>query len=275
MSPAGRAPLVTVVGLGPGGPAHLSEAARRALASADAAFLRTSRHPAAAEFAALESFDHHYDEADTFEEVYARIVEDLVAAALRVPTGRVVYAVPGSPLVAESTVEMLRRDPRVGVEIVPALSFLDLAWAALGVDPVASGVQIVDGARIEVETAGGDGPFLVAQCWSSDVLSRVKLAIDPADDVAPPRVVVLSHLGLPEESVTEVAWEDLDRVIEPDHLTTLWVERLSSPRVRRDGQAGRVGSHAAREVPVGPGADPCVADPPPDRGDLRGARRDR
>jgi tetrapyrrole methylase family protein/MazG family protein len=145
------------------------------------------------------------------------------------PTGRVVYAVPGSPLVAESTVELLRRDRRVEVEIVPALSFLDLAWAALGVDPVASGVQLVDGTRIEEEVAGGDGPFLVAQCWSAEVLSRVKLAIDPSGDAVAPRAVVLSHLGLDEESVAEVAWEDLDRVVDADHLTTLWVERVSSP----------------------------------------------
>jgi len=233
MTPAGPAratPRVTVVGLGPGGPEYLSEAARGALDSAGAAFLRTSRHPAAAALGDLASFDHHYEVSDTFEEVYRRIVEDLVAAATaEAAEGRsAVYGVPGSPLVAEATVELLRQDPRVEVEIVPALSFLDLAWAALGVDPVSSGVQIVDGSRFEVEVAGGAGPFLVAQCWSKEVLSRVKLAADPESGEAP-LVIVLHHLGLADQAITEVALAELDRRVDPDHLTTVWIERLAAP----------------------------------------------
>ena len=184
MTPAGPpfpgGPVITGVGLGPGGADYLSEAARAALLGAGVAYLRTARHPSADAFGHLASFDHHYDEAETFEQVYARIVDDLVEAAERAPAeGRgVVYGVPGSPLVAEATVELLRRDGRVAVEIVPALSFLDLAWAALGIDPVATGVQLVDGTRFGIEAAGRTGPFLVAQCWSRAVLSRVKLAVD-------------------------------------------------------------------------------------------------
>src|SRR6202034_2783310 len=44
-----------------------------------------------------------------------------------------------------------------------------------------------------------------------------------------PRVVVLHHLGLADESVAEVAFDELDRLVEPDHLTTLWIEPLASP----------------------------------------------
>jgi len=223
-------PRVTVVGLGPGGTEHLGEAARRALVDAKVAFLRTNRHPSAAAVGEVSSFDHHYEGAETFDDVYARIVEDLVAAAMaEAAEGRgVVYGVPGSPLVAEATVELLRLDPRVEVEVVPALSFLDLAWAALAVDPVAAGVQIVDGTRFEVEAAGRAGPFLVAQCWSKDVLSRVKLATDPETGEAP-AVIVLHHLGLPDQAVQEVALSELDRAVEPDHLTSVWIGRLAAP----------------------------------------------
>ena len=231
MTPAAPTPpRVTVVGLGPAGPELLGEPARRALDDARSAYLRTRRHPAAEGFGHLPSFDHHYDEADSFDQVYRRIVEDLVVAAEReAAQGRpVLYAVPGSPLVAEATVELLRADPRVEVEILPALSFLDLAWAALGVDPVAAGVQIVDGTRFDVEAAGRSGPFLLAQCWSPQVLSSVKLAYDPSIGSAP-RVIVLHHLGLADQAVAEVAWDELDRAIEPDHLTCVWVERLASP----------------------------------------------
>ncbi len=233
MSETGPEPIrarVVVVGLGPAGPEHTSEATLSALGAADVAFLRTARHPAVAAIAAqLPSFDHHYEACETFEEVYARIVEDLVEAAERESAlGRhVLYAVPGSPLVAERSVALLRADRRVEVQVLPALSFIDLAWSALAVDPVAVGAQVLDGSSFEVEAAGQRGPFLVAQCWSREVLSRLKLALDA--DGAPARVIVLHHLGLEDEAVREVALEDLDRVTEPDHLTSVWLEGLAHP----------------------------------------------
>ena len=108
------------------------------------------------------SFDALYDAADRIEDVYAGIVEALVADASE--HGEVLYAVPGSPVVAERTVELLAADGRVDVELVPALSFLDLAWVRLGVDPVERGVRLVDGHRFAVAAAGERGPLLVGQC---------------------------------------------------------------------------------------------------------------
>ena len=70
---------------------------------------------------------------------------------------------PGSPLVAERTVELLRADDRVDVTVVPAPSFLDLAWAALGIDPLSEGVRLVDAGAFAAVAARGRGPFLVAQ----------------------------------------------------------------------------------------------------------------
>ena len=256
-------PRVTVVGLGPAGPELLTVAATSVLATARSAFLRTSRHPAAAGFGDLPSFDDHYEAAPSFEDVYARIVEDLVAAAVVAADHEeaVVYAVPGSPLVAERTVELLRADPRVSVTVVPALSFLDLAWDRLGVDPLATGVRLVDGTRFEEEAAGERGPLLVAQCWSSEVLSDIKLSVDtdlfdPAIPV--PEVTVLHHLGLPDERVETVAWDELDRVLSPDHLTSVWIPTLAVPvagelvalgelvrRLRRDCPWDREQTHAS------------------------------
>ncbi len=247
-------PHVTVVGLGPAGEDLIPSKTRELLCSATMAFLRTSRHPAASALlgpgssvpptsgrparstptsgaaAAVAAFDHHYDEAETFDEVYERIVADLVVAAqvASADGGQVVYAVPGSPLVGERTVELLRSDPRIDVTVVPAMSFLDLAWARLGVDPLAAGVRLVDGTRFAVEAAGERGPLLVAQCWSQTVLSEVKLAIgdvETSEDVA---VTVLHHLGLDDEVVVVVPWQELDRAIVPDHLTTLWVPELAA-----------------------------------------------
>ncbi len=213
---------VVVVGLGPGDQRLVTAAATEAIAAIPARFVRTTRHPSASLVEPATSFDARYERATSLEEVYAGVVEDLVTAAGA--HGQVLYAVPGSPLIAERSVEWLRADGRVEVEVVPGLSFLDLAWARLTIDPLAAGVRLVDAYRFAEEAAGQVGPFLVAQCDSQLVLSTIKLAIDDGPDVT-----VLQQLGLSGESVTTVAWEELDRKVEPDHLTCLWIPALAEP----------------------------------------------
>jgi tetrapyrrole methylase family protein/MazG family protein len=233
-------PRVTVVGLGPAGTDHLDGAAA-ALAQGDRVYLRTARHPAAGALVGAHAFDDLYEAAATFDEVYAGIAEALVAAAVAAAPEPVVYAVPGSPLVAERSVELLRADGRVEITIVPALSFLDLAWAALGIDPLAEGVRLVDAADFSAVAAGARGPFLVAQCWSPHLLSEVKLGLpdEVADDA--PRPILLHHLGLDDELVQPVDWWDLDRSVTPDHLTSLYVPAWPVPASRAAGdEVGRL-----------------------------------
>ncbi|HEV2760450.1 MAG TPA: SAM-dependent methyltransferase, partial [Acidimicrobiales bacterium] len=219
-------PTVVVVGLGPAGPELFTTATVDALASVPHRYVRTTRHPAAVAVPEAVSFDLIYESAVTLDEVYTGIVDALSQAAGE--HGTVLYAVPGSPLVAERTVELLRSDERVHVRLVPALSFLDLAWAALGVDPVAEGVRVVDGRRFGVEAAGERGPLLVAQCDTRQVRSEITLT---ADDLGP--VTVLQRLGLPDESVTAVPWADLDKEVDPDHLTSIYLP-TSAPPVARE-----------------------------------------
>ncbi|HEX6237649.1 MAG TPA: MazG family protein, partial [Acidimicrobiales bacterium] len=235
---AASRPRVVVCGLGPAGPEMVTRAVVDAVARIEHRHVRTSRHPSAGVVGDARSFDAVYESAGTLEEVYAGIVDALAGAAA--DHGEVLYAVPGSPAVAERTVELLRADDRVAVEVLPGLSFVDLAWLRLGIDPVAAGVRLVDGHRFEAEAAGERGPLLVGQCDTRDVLSEVKLAIGATLDgnegteaaraaVGAPEVTVLHHLGLPDESVRVVPWDQLDRVVEPDHLTTLYVPELATP----------------------------------------------
>lgn len=217
---------IIVAGLGPAD-AGLIPTRTFELVGSHPAWLRTRRHPAADAFPEVPSFDDLYETADDIDEVYRCVVDRLVEAAAS--EGTVVYLVPGSPLVAERTVELLRSLDTVRVEIVPAVSFLDLAWARLGVDPLAQGVSIVDGHRFEAETAGRTGPMLVGQCDDRFVLSDIKLSLDdPSAGEEPelPVVTVLQRLGLRDEACHEVAWADLDRSFEPDHLTSIWIPWL-------------------------------------------------
>ena len=225
------APRIDVVGLGPAGPELITAGTLDLIGRADAVFLRTERHPSAAGIGGARSFDHHYEDADTFEDVYRAIVDDLLAASREDGGRRVAYAVPGSPTVAERTVALLRTHPavtagEVTVSVHPSVSFLDLAFERLGVDPVTVGVRLVDGETFAVDAAGERGPLLVAQCWSPSVLSDIKLSVESSPALP---VTVLHHLGLADEVVREVAWDELDRSVTPDHLTSLWIPQLEAP----------------------------------------------
>lgn len=215
---------ITVVGLGPGDIDLVTAGVISALSETEHHYVRTLRHPAASLLAEDPSFDEIYDAADDISAVYSEIVERLVTAA--VEHSHVLYAVPGSPVVAEHTVELLLADERVEVDLLASLSFLDLAWVRLEIDPMQRGVRLVDGHNFVVEAAGERGPLLVGQCDSRDVLSDIKLAVETAPETP---VVVLQRLGLEDEAIFEVSWDDLDRSFEPDHLTSIYVPELAAP----------------------------------------------
>ena len=218
-------PRVVVVGLGPGDPTLVTTGTLAAIAVTPVRYLRTERHPSAGLVPGALTFDHHYDAEDTFEDVYRRIVADLLEAATE--HGEVLYAVPGSPRVLERTVDLLveaSADGSLEVEVLAGLSFVDLAWVRLGVDPFEDGVRLIDAHRFATAAAGERGPLLVAHCNNKRVLSDVKLAVDEGPTEP---VVVLQRLGLPDESVTTVAWADLDRSFQPDHLTSIFIPAMA------------------------------------------------
>ena len=144
------APLLNlvVIGLGPGGldrvppstMAILSDPGRHVIA-------RTMDHPAARELASLRPVtgcDDLYLEGEDFESVYHAIALRVVEAARSQP---VVYVTPGSPLVGERAVGMIRSlaaQKGLKVTVCPAESFVDAALEELGIDPLDPGA---DGAQ--------------------------------------------------------------------------------------------------------------------------------
>ena len=194
--------VITIAGLGPAGPELVTQQTRSALEASATTFARTLRHPAAILLGDdVRSFDHLYESATAFGEVYATIADTLCEAAA---TGDVLYVVPGSPAVAEHTVELLLARRDVTVEVLPALSFADLTWVRLGVDPLAEGVRIVDGRRFAIDAAGERGPLLVAQCDRPHVLSDIKLSVE--DD---PGVSITVLQGLCIDGVEEAVHGEL------------------------------------------------------------------
>lgn len=216
-------PVVRVVGLGPSDAQLLTQRTLELLRDAPVVRLRTRVHPAASPFIDVLSYDEWYESAESFDVLYQAICDDLVALAQGSPTSEVVYAVPGSPVVAERTVELLRLRHDVTTVCEPAVSVIDLACAALGRDPMSSGLRVID-ALGSIEPLRGPGPLLVLQAYSREVLASL------ADRMAPDTVVtILHHLGLPDQHITDLRADQLVQYEDVDHLTSMWIEGLRTP----------------------------------------------
>lgn len=213
-------PVVRVVGLGPGDAELMTRRSYELLRDAPTARLRTRVHPAAVAFVDIVSYDDLYESADSFDALYLAIANDLIELARSAPGGEVIYGVPGSPTVAERTVEILVASDDVTTVLEAAVSVIDVVCAALGRDPMASGLRVVD-ALANTEPLRGPGPLLVLQTYSTEILASV------ADRLPPSTVVtVLHHVGMGDEAIIDLPAAELVSFGDVDHLTSLWIDGL-------------------------------------------------
>lgn len=222
---------ITIVGLGPGAAGNLSLETMELLQGCEQVILRTAVHTTVEELrkrnVSFSSCDDLYEKGASFEEVYNSVVERVLDAAR---LGDVVYAVPGSPLVAERTVVLMRdaaKTQGVNLVIKPAMSFLDLAYVDLGIDPIA-GLRIIDAQDFEAIANGGNYPLMITQVYSQLVASDLKLALmeNLPDEY---EIFFLRNLGLPDEECRSVQLFELDRQPNIDHLTSVYVPPIAEP----------------------------------------------
>ncbi|MGE5653752.1 MAG: nucleoside triphosphate pyrophosphohydrolase [Bacillota bacterium] len=219
------APKIYIVGLGPGDWRTLTLGAMETLRSIRPLVLRTAVHPTVEYLVQqgiqFETFDGLYERGESFESIYAGMVDKLVSLARH--DGQVCFAVPGHPLVAEKAALMLiEQAGGLGVDIVlnSGLSCIDAMAEALAVDPSA-GLVIQD--ALDYRTVGGGLPQLIMQVYNRRVASDLKLTLADAfgDEI---KVVVVRAAGIADqERVVEIPLYELDRLDWLDHLTSLFV----------------------------------------------------
>ncbi len=219
---------IKVVGLGPGRFGLITLEAWEAMKGAGHLLLRTAVHPTVGDIKArgitADSYDEFYENAGDFESLYQRIAEDLIH---RAQAGEdIVYAVPGSPLVAERTVVLLRemaKEAKVALEILPGMSFLDIMYARLCMDPV-EGLAIVDASDLDSLVHCSDFPLLVTQVYGRHVASDAKIMLL---ELLPDEyeIIYAHNLALPDESIRRIPLFELDRQPDLDHLTSLFIPR--------------------------------------------------
>lgn len=222
---------IIIIGLGPGAFSLLTMETWDILRTATNLRLRTAKHPTVPELEKrgiqYSSYDHIYDRRASFEEVYNAIAQAVADEAET--KGEIVYAVPGSPLVAERTVALIRHEAakrNIAVRIVPGMSFLELLYTRLTVDPI-DGLTVVDAAAIEQLPCDLNTGLVVTQVYNRQVASDAKLSLMELypDDY---RVTVVQNLSLPDERIQDIALYELDRLPGIDHLTSVYVPPLSS-----------------------------------------------
>lgn len=218
---------IRIVGLGPSTAELITQKTWQILQQAEHLYLRTARHPAVQQLIEsgikFTSYDSFYDKDQSFEKVYQDICADLIEKAEQ--HGEVVYAVPGSPMVAERTVVLLREntDEDTKVKIYPGMSFLDLIYTQLGIDPI-DGLFITDAFSFNnrVENIDLSSGMIITQLYDCHTASDVKLTLmDMLSDTY--HVTLLYRLGLSEEKIVELPLYELDRQKEIDYLTSLYV----------------------------------------------------
>lgn len=221
---------ITILGLGSGSVDDLTLKAWRTLEQAETVYLRTERHPCVPHLPKkpdYQSFDYLYDSIDAFEDVYETITNTLLEAA---KSDDIVYAVPGDPLVGESTTTRILTAAKVKnipVEIINGISFIEPMLAQLEIDAL-DGLQIFDGleiASMHHPPLNPEYPALIGQIYSRDVASNVKLVLmnQYTDDF---EVTLIYGAGIETGSIEKLPLYEIDRSYSINHLTSLYVPKL-------------------------------------------------
>lgn len=223
-----------ILGLGAGTLEQLPLGIYRKLIETDKqVYLRTKEHPVVealeAEGLVFESFDAFYESASDFKTVYERIVATLVE---KVKAGEaIIYAVPGHPMLAEQTVQLLLQEPSIEVSIVGGQSYLDDLFTALHIDPI-EGFQFVDATNFSRDELVYRQHMIFSQVYDEMVASEVKLTLleDLPYDY---EVAILEAVGTDQESITYLPLEDLDRRPIHSNLTSIYVPPVKEEELLR------------------------------------------
>ena len=240
---------LTIVGLGPGDPGLRTVATQRALDGAARIVLRTAIHPGLDDLLTdprVVACDDLYESADDFDTLYPRLAKRVCQITAEVD-GPVVYVVPGHPRFGERSVRSvlgLARERGLDVIVLDAVSAIDVVATAVGADPMADEVQLLDGASLSalvnedpfaggLLTASSSRPMLISQVYNREIASGVKLMLGRILPDDHPITIVRAAGVQDEQAIVECPLYALDRQ-DVDHLTSVWVPPRPELEAYRD-----------------------------------------
>ncbi len=217
---------IYIIGLGPGSIDALTLGAVNRIRSGRKNFLRTEKHPTVKYFIDnkidFKSYDYIYDSEEDFLSVYENIVKELKKESQT--EDEINYFVPGNPMVAEKTVELLLEDD-IEVEIVSGMSFIEPMIEIVGRDPI-NGLKIVDGAVFDSLMVDINVDTIITQVYNRRILSEVKLIL--SEIYSDEHEIWLIHsAGIEnEEETLKIPVFELDHTEEIGSLTSIYVPKI-------------------------------------------------
>jgi len=216
-----------VIGLGAGDLDQLPLGIYRKLKHSETTILvRTKDHPVVKsleqEGVIFESFDSYYEREEQFENVYEHIVKTLLE---RVLGKSIIYAVPGHPMLAEQTVQLLLNQQEIKIEIVGGQSFLDDLFSALKIDPI-EGFQLVDATSFERSQLNYEQHLIFCQVYDRYVASEVKLTL-LEDLPADYPVTIVDAAGSADEVIKIIPLQELDHLLEVSNVMSVYIPPVS------------------------------------------------
>ncbi|MBA2176999.1 nucleoside triphosphate pyrophosphohydrolase [Halobacillus locisalis] len=221
---------IQVLGLGAGDIEQLPLGVYRQLLNhTGTIYSRTIDHPVITQLQEeginVTGFDSIYEQENQFGSVYTTIVHQLVEKA---ETSDVLYVVPGHPMLAERTIQLLieeREAGRIELSIKGGQSFLDATFQALEIDPI-EGFQLVDATDLDRNRLTLINHTIFCQVYDTMIASEVKLTL--LEDLSPDHpVTIVTAAGSENQKLTTVPLEELDRSVEVDNLTSVYVPPVS------------------------------------------------
>jgi len=226
--------MISIVGLGPGSIEALTLGAVDQLKSGNKLILRTKKHPTVEyldrENIKYDTFDSVYEKEKSFDIVYDEIVTEIIKQQAMYQD--LVYAVPGNPLVAESTVTRLINQCKInGIEykIFPAVSFIDSVMETLEIDPI-NGLKILDAFDIRNQVLDKRCALLITQVYDRFIASEVKLNLLQYYKDETDIYFIKAASVKDKEVVRKIKLYQLDRQIDTDYLTSVYIPRDLSNR---------------------------------------------
>lgn len=225
---------ITIIGLGAGDLEQLPLGIYKKLIQTGQCYVRTADHPVIGDLKKeginFTAFDGIYEKHDQFEDVYEEIAETLLDEA---SNRSVLYAVPGHPMVAEKTVQLLlEKGPALGIAIKleGGQSFLDPLFQAVRIDPI-EGFQLLDGTDLSPDDLHITQHMIIGQVYDAFSASDVKLTLMEKlpDDY---EVYIVTAAGSSQEKVTKCALFELDRQMELSNLTSVYVPPVKDEALR-------------------------------------------
>ena len=217
---------IYIIGLGPGNTESLTLGAINRINSGDQNYLRTEKHPTIEYFESnnidFESYDNIYDEMEDFQSVYEKIAKDLIKKSKIY--GSINYYVPGNPLVAEKTVEILM-EKDIEFEIISGMSFIEPMIELVGRDPI-NGLKIVDGEIFNESLIDINTDMIITQVYNRRILTQVKLALAEiyGDEY---NIYIVHNAGIEgEEEAHNIPIYMIDRIDKIGYLTSIYIKKI-------------------------------------------------